>query len=159
MYPTMPTTRWVDATIGGVGDGDDIQVGRRRRGYDVYERLVIVVVCCRGCWLIWASASGTGTDSNRAGLSAATMHDLIVHRRCSDTAPSTVQICAGPTGHDQPATTTTSTTSTTSTSTPHWSPSSSFSSSYLLVDDLPNHIHNLFEEWGQPIPIGVEYLV
>ena len=30
--------------------------------------------------------------------------------------------------------------------------------SYLLVDDLPNHIHNLFEEWGQPIPIGVEYL-
>ena len=49
MYPTMPTTRQVDATIGGVGDGDDIQVGRRRRGYDVYERLVIVVVCCRGC--------------------------------------------------------------------------------------------------------------
>ena len=84
------------------------------------------------------------------------MHDLIVHRRCSDTAPGTIQICAGPTGPDQPATTTTSTTSTTST--PHWSPSSSFSSSYLLVDDLPNHIHNLFEEWGQPIPIGVEYL-
>ena len=30
--------------------------------------------------------------------------------------------------------------------------------SYLLANDLPNHIQNLFEEWGQPIPIGVEYL-
>ena len=27
-----------------------------------------------------------------------------------------------------------------------------------LANDLPNHIQNLFEEWGQPIPIGVEYL-
>ena len=39
--------------------------------------------CCRGCWLIWASASRTGTYSNRAGPSAATMHDQIVHRRCT----------------------------------------------------------------------------
>ena len=30
--------------------------------------------------------------------------------------------------------------------------------SYLLDDNLPTHIQDLFEEWGQPIPIGVEYL-
>ena len=28
----------------------------------------------------------------------------------------------------------------------------------ISVDYTDNHIHNLFEEWGQPIPIGVEYL-
>jgi len=30
--------------------------------------------------------------------------------------------------------------------------------SYLLDDNLPTHIQDLFEEWGQPIPIAIEYL-
>ena len=30
--------------------------------------------------------------------------------------------------------------------------------SYPLDNNLPTHIQDLFEEWGQPIPIVVEYL-
>ena len=30
--------------------------------------------------------------------------------------------------------------------------------SHLLANDLPHHIRNLFDEWGQPILIGIEYL-
>ena len=68
----------------------------------VRARAVVLPLCCLCRW-IWVALRLPRCRR----WSAATMHDLIVHRRCR--WPSTVRICAGPAGAglDQPATTTT----------------------------------------------------